>query len=302
MDVANSLRVFVRTVETGSLSQAARDLGLAQPAASKLLRKMEEHCGASLFHRSRRGMAPTAAGRRLHALCGDALATIDEALATVRAEGDEISGNVRIHSPACLGERHLHRIAESFRDRHRTVSVDLILGNAGVDLADERIDLAFGLRRATQADVQERRIGIARRVLVASPDYLARRGAPGTPAELTAHDVAVTDASLSADGGLSMIGPNGPETVTLDPVLRTNSVQILMGAALSGRAIATAQVLLVSDELADGRLVRVMPEHRVTPTDIRMSYLSRRFLRPAVRAFADFAAPRILAIEGVDRG
>lgn len=301
MDVASSLRVFVRIVETGSLSRAARDLGMAQPAASKLLRKMEEHCGASLFDRSTRGMAPTEAGRRLHALCGDALATIDDALATVRAEGGEISGNIRIHSPACLGERHLNRIAESFRDRHRTVTVDLILGNAGVDLVGERIDLAFGLRRAESAGVRERRIGIARRIFVASPDYLARRGAPLTAAGLAAHDLAVTDASLSAGGELSMTGPEGPVTVTLNPILRTNSVQILMGAVLSGRAIATAQVLLVSDELAAGRLIRVLPEHEVTPTDIRMSYCSKRFLRPAVRAFADFAVPRIQAIEGVER-
>lgn len=300
MDLASALRLFGRIVETGSLSSAARGLGLAQPAASKLLRRLETQCGARLFERSPLGMAPTAAGRRLYHASNTAVAAIDGAIEAIREDGHEIAGRIRVHSPGCLGERHLNRIAAAFRERHPSVAIDLMLGNDGVDLAAEEVDLAFGLRPPKDPAAIDRRIGVARRALVASPAYLARRGAPRRPEELERHDLAVTDASLSADGALRLEGPEGALEIALEPALRTNSVGVLREALLGGRAIGTAQVLLVCDELADGRLARVLPDWRIAPSDIRLSYRSARLMRPAVRAFMEFAVPEIRAIEGVD--
>lgn len=303
MDLAHALRLFGRIVETGSLSAAARDLGLGQPAASKTLRKLEDHCGARLLDRTARGMRPTPQGTGLYAACGSALRAIDRAVESVRAGAGAISGALTVHCPVCLGERHLHRIAGDFRARHPAVSIDLRLGNQGTDLVRDNVDLAFGHGRPSGQGVVQRKIGVTRRIFVASPGYLERNGPVRTIEDLQNHDLAVTDASLSQRGELELVGEGkgegAPVAIRVAPAIRTNSVHVLMRTLIEGRAVGTAQVLLVADELAAGRLVRVLPEREIRPSEIYLSFSSARLMSPAVRAFIDFAVPALRACEGV---
>jgi len=281
------------------MTAAASDLGISQPAVSKLLRNLEAHTGARLIERSSRAMRPTAQGLVLYEASGGALSAIDAAIEAVRNDVGAINGSLRLHGPACVGERHLHRIVMNFQDRHPAVTVDLTLENRSVDLIHENVDLAIRMGRPTDQNLIVRRIGFSKRILVASPDYLARRGPVRCSRDISDHDIIVTNASLSRGGTLSLCKGDITTEIPVRPKLTTNNAQVLVDALKLGRGIGTAQVLLVADELKQGQLIRVLPEYEVKRTELFLAYPSSKFLRPAVRAFVDFAVPALRRINGI---
>jgi DNA-binding transcriptional LysR family regulator len=298
MDLATALRAFVRIVERGSMTAAASDLGVSQPAVSKLLRNLEVHTGARLIERNPRAMRPTAQGLVLYEAAGGALAVIDAAIEGVRSYAGSVSGSIRLHGPACVGERHLHRIVAEFQDRHPAVAVELILENRPPDLIHENIDLALRMGRPSDQNLIMRRVGFSRRILAASPGYLARRGPVRRCEDLSGYDIVVTNASLRG-GALPLCKGNEKTQVPVQPKLTTNNAQVLIDALKAGRGIGTAQVLLVSEELKKGELIRVLPDYEIEPAEFFLVYPSSKFLRPAVRAFVEFAAPALQRIEGI---
>lgn len=300
MDLAVALRAFLRTVERGSVTAAARDLGVSQPAVTKHLRNLEQHVGARLLERSARLVRPTPQGQTLYELSRSALATIDSALEGVRRDMQTIEGPLRIHAPSCIGSRHLHGVVLAFRDRYPGVTVDLVLENRTIDLVHENYDIALHYGRPAGQDLIIRRIGFVRRILVASPDFLKRIGPIVTPARLGEIDMVMTASPLAPRDRLTLFADGEPWEVMVRPVLRTNDAQALIETLLAGHAAGVAQRLLVVPHLANGRLVQILPEYQARPTEAFLVYPSVRFMRPAVRAFTDFAAPRLQAIDGVD--
>lgn len=299
MDLAAALRAFIRTAERGSVTAAARDLGVSQPAVSKLLRNLEAHVGARLFERHSRALRPTVPGARLYDAVQGPLSAIDAAIESVRDDGGAIRGGLRLHGPVCLGERRVHAIVMAFQERHPDVSVRLTLENRHADLVHEGIDLAIRAGRPTGEDIVMRRVGLIQRILVATPAYLERCGAPREPECLLRHAVLATDTVLGRDGSLALLRGGEATEIRVTPILTTNNAQVLVDAILASRGVGTAQVQLVAEALSDGRLLRVLREHEIRPTELYVAYPSARFLRPAVRAFIDFAIPRLQAIEGV---
>ena len=299
MDLTAALRALIRTVERGSVTAAAKDLGLSQPAVSKLLRNLEAHVGTRLLERSARRLRPTEQGMHLYEAAGGALAAIDSAIETMRGERGIITGSLRIHGPVCLGESRLNRIVMAFRDAHPAVNVHLTLENRSPDLIHENIDLAIRLDRPTGQDLIVRRVGLIRRILVAAPVYLSRRGPVPDIAALDVHDLIATDTVLTQRGSLILCRGETVVECRVQPVLTTNNARVLIETLLAGHGIGTTQLHLVSDALMDGRLVRVLPEYEIRPTELMMVYPSAKFLRPAVRAFADFAAASLRPIEGL---
>ena len=151
------------------MTAAASDLGISQPAVSKLLRNLEAHTGARLLERSSRAMRPTAQGLILYEASGGALSAIDAAIETVRNDVRAINGSLRLHGPACVGERHLHRIVMNFQDKHPAVAVDLTLENRSVDLIHENVDLAIRMGRPPDENLIVRRIGFSKKSLSRHP-------------------------------------------------------------------------------------------------------------------------------------
>jgi len=298
MDLATALRAFVRIVERGSMTAAASDLGVSQPAVSKLLRNLEAHAGARLIERNSRALRPTAQGLSLYEAAGGALAVIDAALEGVRSDVAAIGGSLRLHGPACIGEGHLHRIVANFQDRYPAVAVELILENRSVDLIHENVDLALQMGPPADQITIVRRIGFSRRILVASPAYLCRRGRVSACEDLNGHDIVVTNASLLG-GALLLCKGDQKIEVSVRPKLMTNNAQVLINALKTGKGVGTTQVLLVADELKSGALIRVLPEYEIEPTEFFLVYPSSKFLRPTVRAFIDFAVPALQCIEGI---
>ncbi|GJE06210.1 MULTISPECIES: LysR family transcriptional regulator [Methylobacterium] len=301
MDLALALRAFQRTVERGSMTAAARDLAVSQPAISKHLRNLEAHVGARLLERSARLVRPTPQGRRLYETSRPALSAIDAALEDARTEGAEVEGRLRLHAPTCIGAKHLHPIVADFRARHPRVTVDLVLEERVVDLIHEDYDLALRYGRPEGQNLVVRRLGWSRRILAAAPAYLERIGGIEAPEQLAgAEFVAIASA---ATGGDALALQHGGETVTVPirPVLRTNNAEVLVAALRAGRVMGPVQHLLVAEDLAEGRLVRVLPNHAIRATEASLVFPSVRHMRPAVRAFTDFAVPRIRAIEGISQ-
>ena len=247
-------------------------------------------------------MRPTSQGLVLYKASGGALSAIDAAIEAVRSDAGAINGSLRLHGPACVGERHLHRIVMNFQDQHPAVTVDLILENQSIDLIHENVDLAIRMGRPTDQNVITRRIGFSRRLLVASPDYLARRGPVRSRKDINNHDLIVTNASLSRGGLLSLCKGNATTEIAVQPKLTTNNAQVLVDALTAGRGIGTAQVLLVAEELKRGQLIRVLPQYELKPTELFLAYPSSKFMRPAIRAFIDFAVPALRKIEGIVQG
>jgi DNA-binding transcriptional LysR family regulator len=298
MDLTFALRTFVRIVERGSLTAAARDLGISQPAVSKLLRNLEDHAGSRLLERSSRTLRPTDEGLRLYHASGGALQAIDAAIENVRSERGTISGRLRIHSPACIGERHLARIAMEFQDSYPNVSIELALENNPVDLIHENFDLAIRMGQPSQQDMIVTAIGMSTRVLVATPGFLSRRPPIESTKDLSLVELIVTDASLSK-GTLSLTCDGRTEEISAIPKFSTNSAQVLLDAVRSGRGVGTSQLLLVSDDLKAGTMERVLPRHTIAPTPLFLVYPSSKHLRILVRMFLDFALPALRRIEGI---
>ncbi|MBY3043545.1 LysR family transcriptional regulator [Rhizobium leguminosarum] len=300
MDVNLALRAFVRTVEKGSLTGAARDLGISQPAVTKHLRNLERHVNARLLERTTRGVRPTVHGSRLYEVSRNALASIEAALEGVRHDMGEIEGTLRLHAPSCIGAQHLHGMVMKFQNEHPAVTVDLVLDNRHVDLVYENFDLAVQYGKPEQQELIIRSIGSIRRVLVASPEYLKRVGPIDSLDRLSNVDMVTNTTILSPQHTLTLCKDGAMTEVSVRPSLRTNNAQVMINSLKSGHGAGPAQVILVSEELADGRLVRILPEYEVKPTDAYLTYPSTKFMRPVVRAFTDFVVPNLRSVEGID--
>jgi DNA-binding transcriptional LysR family regulator len=300
MDLALALRAFVRTVERGSVTAAAKDLGVSQPAVTKHLRNLEAHVGARLLERSSRIVRPTPLGLTLYEGCQPALASIEAALEGVRRNMGLIEGLLRVHAPTCIGAKHLHSIVMAFQDRHPTVSIDLVLEDRVVDLVFENYDLGIKYGRPDGQGIIIRSLGHVRRILVASPAFLTCHGPIDTLDRLAGIDLVTTAAVLSPHDTLFVQCGHKEVEVGVRATLRTNNANVIVNSLLSGRVAGPVQHLLVYDELESGSLVRILPEYEIRSHDLFMAYPSVRFMRPAVRAFTEFVVPRLKAVEGID--
>jgi DNA-binding transcriptional LysR family regulator len=300
MDLALALRAFVRTIERGSVTAAAKDLGMSQPAVTKHLRTPEAHVGARLAERSSRIVRPTPLGLTLYEASQPALASIDAALEGVRRNMGLIEGLLRVHAPTCIGAKHLHSIVMEFQDRHPTVSIDLMLEDRVVDLVFENYDLGIKYGRPDGQGLIIRSLGHVRRILVASPAFLAKHGTVDTLNRLVGIDLVATAVVLSPHDILFLQRGREEAEIRVRATLRTNNANVIVNSLISGRVAGPVQHLLVHDELESGRLVRILPEYEVRSHQIFMAYPSVRFMRPAVRAFTEFVVPRLKAVDGID--
>jgi DNA-binding transcriptional LysR family regulator len=300
MDIAAALRAFVRTVERGSVTAAARDLAISQPGVTKHLRNLERHVGARLLERSARVVRPTPQGQALYNNSREALATIEAALEGVRRDMGAVEGNLRIHAPSCLGAKHLHGIVMAFQHRYPDVTADLVLDNRDVDLVYENFDLAIKYGRPADQELIIRRLGSIRRILVAAPEFLDRFGPIDTVERLSEIRI-ITSSALLASRDVLPLRHSGGELVDVPvrAVLRTNNANVIAATLVEGHAAGPVQQLLVSDDLAQGRLVHILPGYEVKPTEAFLAYPSVRFMRPVVRAFTDFAVPALRSVEGI---
>jgi DNA-binding transcriptional LysR family regulator len=288
----------VQVVRSGSFAEAARRLGMPPNTLSRRVQQLEEQLGARLLQRSTRKLTLTSAGERFHERCAGAVDGLVEAGQELTTGSLEPGGLVRIAAPADFFDVFLMEWVVDFLAKYPRVRLDFALSDASSDLIAERIDVAF--RGGSLQDSGY----IGRRVLrdggdglVASPSYIAARGAPNTLQDLANHDCV----SFSHPGDRTMwrfIGPDGTEQeVEVSTRFSGSTARALRKATLAGLGIAHLPRTITRLDLQAGRLVPVLPQFRCKGYGLNVLYPSRRQLPLAVSAFIDLVIEKLSALE-----
>lgn len=277
--------LFAQVIEAGSLSAAARVLGISPAMASKRLARLEARLGVRLIQRTTRRLAATDAGERFHADVVGILRDIAAAEARVTGVRDEPTGVLRVSAPTSFGRLHIAPRLHDFLRSAPRVTLELNLTDANVDLVADRVDVAVRIASDIPPSLVAHRLGSSRRLLCAAPAYLAEHGQPQTPGELMRHRL------LAAEGQWPWRLVNGRRRQSIDGQshVRTNSSEIVRELALSGVGIALRSIWDVGDALAAGRLVPVLPGWE-GPRDLAIHALHPRApaVPAAVTAFVAF--------------
>ena len=291
MDLLAGMAVFARVVDSGGISAAARDLRLSKSAVSKQLAALEDRLGARLLHRTTRRMSLTEAGTGFLEHCRRVVAEAEAAENAVGALQAEPRGVLRVNAPMTFGTMHLAVAIPDFMAQFPQVAVDLSLNDRMVDLVEEGFDVAVRIARLADSSLVARKLAPARRVMVAAPSYLDRRGRPRILADLTEHDV-LSYSYVSASEEWRFVGPSGEESVRVEGHLRANNGEILLAACLAGTGIAALPTFISGPCLRAGSLVRVLPDYESAAFGIHAVWPANRHLSAKVRSFVDFLAQR----------
>jgi DNA-binding transcriptional LysR family regulator len=292
MDRLDELSALVASLETGSLAAAGRALRRSAPVMTRLLAALEKRVGARLIERTSRRLHPTDAGRRLAEQARQLLAGYDEAVR--ETDASRVRGELRVTAPLAFGRRHVTPIVTSFLDVYPDVRVELILDDGALDLIGEGIDVAVRIGRLGDSSLVARRVGAVRRLLVASPAYLAARGTPRAPSELARHDI-VSGAARPLQWRFRRAGRE--QVVRLTPRLIVNEVDAMLTAVRAGRGIGRPLSYQVADDLASHSLVRLLPEYEPPPLPVQLVTPSAQRLPPRTRAFLDHAVRALASLD-----
>lgn len=292
MDRLDELAIFVRIVEEGSLAKAAARLRRSPPAVTRALAALEDRVGQRLIDRTTRRMAPTEAGRLLVERARAVLGDYD---AVMQGERDTaVRGVLRVAAPVVFGRRHVAPVAAAFLDAHPEVEIELLLGDRNVDLIDEAVDVAVRIGNLEDSTLTARSVGQVRRLWVASPAYLKKRGTPRRLEDLEAHDAVMGTSDIAGQwvvgrkGRLPKRRPRGR--------LRVDDVETRRQAVLQGRGIAQLLSYQVAEDLAAGRLVRLMRDAEAPALPVHLLTKGTSHRPRKVEAFVDFAFRRLSAL------
>lgn len=293
MDRVNSMRVFVHAAQHGSLSAAARHLGMSAAMATKHVNALEARLGVKLFHRSTRRLRLTEAGSTYLEACQRILPEIDEAEALAASQRVKASGLLRMNLPLSFGTRFIAPLIPEFSRRHPEVRIELGLSDAELDVIGGSWDLAVRIGRLADSPLQVRRLGDSAMQVCASPDYLERRGVPHRVADLAQHNC--LSYTLSAMQGRRQwaFGSNGEHRVAVSGDLMANNGDALLAAAIGGQGIIYQPHFIVEAAVASGELV-VLPLDRPTVElgGIHVLYPPDRRPPAKVRAMIDYLIER----------
>ncbi len=291
MPYLESLRVFVRVVELGSITSGGRDLRLTPAVASNRVKELESRLGVRLFNRTTRNLSPTEVGKVFYDHARKVIETLDEAEAVVAGFSDKPRGTIRVTAPLGVGRRIVAPLIPAFADRYPNVDVQLRLSDRKVDLFEDGLDVAFVLGELKDSNLKLRKIADCDRVLVAAPEYLETHGTPQTPDDL-----------LGDHNCLLLRFPRSPEyfwTLQTEAGLRkieakgrydADDGDVLTQWALEGAGIANKPRFDVAQHLKSGALVEVLSDTPPVPAAFGCLYPHRKLQDPKIRLFVDFVA------------
>jgi DNA-binding transcriptional LysR family regulator len=289
MDHLADLNLFLRVLDLGSISAAARSLDLPVAVASQRLKRLERSLGVRLLHRTTRQLKPTAEGMALAEQGRPLVEELDALTSSLRNNARSIAGTLRVSIPATFGRLYVSPLLPEFMSRHPQLRLDMDLSDQLRDLVGEGLDLAIRIGSLKDSELVATRLASNRRVLCASPAYLRRRGTPGKPEDLASHDCLVMTSRRDTAGVWQLQSPDGATVdVRVQGRLRSNLGEVLRDAAISGLGISLHSTWHVCEDLRAGRLKIVLPDYRLPESAIYAVMPQRRMILPRVRAFVDF--------------
>lgn len=292
MDLLEDMLTFVKVVEAQSFTGAATRLGVAKSVVSRRIGELEGRFGVNLFHRTTRRLSTTEIGQAYYERAQRILADVAEAETAVRSLQVELIGKLRIAAPMSFGILHLAPAIIEFLQRHKELEIELNLNDRTVDLVSEGFDLAIRIGHLKDSTLIARTLAPSRRIMCASPDYLARKGIPNSPGDLFVND---HDCLLYTNRPVAeqwQFPDFGKDTRTTGRRLAVNNGDVLRQAALAGLGLVVLPTFLVSTQLSRGELIHVLTEYDPRATSIYALWSPNRQLSAKVRTLVDFLAER----------
>lgn len=290
MDHLSAIRTFIQIADQGSLTRAAEALDLSRAMVSRHLESLERWLGTRLLHRTTRRVSLSEAGQEALPRLRQMLELATDVQSLAGARRTEPTGKLRITTSLSFATSSLTQAMVEFQVRYPRIEIELLTIDRAVDLVGERIDLAVRITNHLDEGVVARRLATCRSVLCAAPSYLKRRGAPQRPDDLAAHECITHSFGTRAEYRLRKAGHL--TTVAVKGSISSNETLVLRQAALAGAGIAMLPTYFVRDDLAEGTLVRLLPDHEPEPLGIHAVFLSRQHQPQPLKLLIDFLAER----------
>jgi DNA-binding transcriptional LysR family regulator len=296
-----AMDAFVRVIDTGSFTAAARQLRVGQPAVSKIIAQLEDHVGVKLLLRTTQGLKPTEGGENFYEHAKRSVEEAEEAVSKARGIGAALTGRLRISGAVTFARLHVVPRLPKFMALHPALDVEVFLDDGNVDLVEAGIDVALRMGDLQDSSLTARRIGQGPRVVVAAPSYIDARAEPQTPADLTDHEAVIYD---QRGGGTVWSFRQGAAetTVTIKGRVRTNAAEAVREAVFAGMGLAVASEWMFSRELVSGRVRRVLADWDLPPVGLWVGFPSGRNAGVKARAFATFIEQDMRADFGDEEG
>jgi DNA-binding transcriptional LysR family regulator len=292
MDKLDSIRVFVAVARAGGFSAASRALGLPVATVSRKVAELEASLGARLFERSTRQVVLTDVARGYFESCQRLIDDLRDADDTVMGEYQQPKGELTVTAPSGFGRQHLQPVLIDFMRTFPEVTLRVLLVDRLVNLLDEHVDVAVRINNLPDSSLVARRVGQIRMIVCASPDYLHATGVPTHPGDLSGHaciswsSLGPQKAWLFSDGGVETLFPVSIRLTATLP-------EMVVAAAVAGLGLAQVTSYQAEAAVRAGHLVPVLRDFEAAPTDIHLVHPSSRRVPLKLRAFLDFAAPRL---------
>jgi DNA-binding transcriptional LysR family regulator len=289
MDILGPMQTFVRVVDAGSFTAVATQLNTTQPTISRQIAALEEHLGCRLLTRTTRTLTLTDDGRAFYEHALRALEALSEAENAVGRRRSKPSGLLRIATPVVFGRLHIVPRLPAFLKRYPDVSIDLVMSDTFTDLAEQGIDLAIRVGEITDPGLIAKRIGLVRRVTVASPAYLKAHGSPRTPPDLTDH-ACIIYTRLSTGSRWLFEGPSGPIAVDVKGRYQADNSEAVREGVIAGLGIAVIPVFAFTAEIERGKVKVLLKDYEPRQLPMHAVYPSRRYVPLKVRVMIDYLA------------
>lgn len=294
MDRLESMSILVTAVEEGSLSAAARRLGIPLTTVSRNVSDLEAHLKTRLLNRSSRKLTLTDAGRSYVTACKQILEDVSEAERGATGEYSAPKGNLNITAPIVFGRVHIVPLVAEFLRAYPDIDIRMVLADGVSNLLEERVDLAIRIASLPDSSLLAIRVGSVRRVVCGSPAYFAERGIPTKPSDVSTHDCVTRD-SQSFDNSWPFGAGKSSITVDIHARLIVNTAEAAIDAAIAGAGITRVLCYQIVNAVRDGRLVVVLEDFEPEPMPVSLVYSAQGLLPLKLRAFIDFAVPRLKA-------
>ena len=287
-DRFQELMVFVRAADSGSFSATARDLGLSQPSVSRIVSELEARLGVKLLLRSTRRIVPTEAGAAFLRKARQILYDLEDADESARGV-DSLRGVLRVALPSVLCIKILIPGLPLFLKDHPQLKIEFLTSDNMQDLVADGVDVAIRFGKMSDSGFGARKLASLERMLVASPAYLAARGAPAVPDDLARHDL-IVGPLVAANWPWNFERDGKTDTIKVEPRFLLNSAEAAIASACHGLGLARAATLMCRDELASGQLVAALPGYQLDPVDLHAVFPAGRTPSQKVRLFTAFVS------------